>query len=56
MNKQILFALALTLLITHSTAQEAQSGSIDEFKRRVFKFSNKPPGVYDLNVGFDDSQ
>ena len=56
MNKQILLAIILGLLITGSYAQDSQSDSIEEFKRRVFKFSNKPPGIYDLNVGFDDNQ
>lgn len=48
-----IFKLALLLLI--ATGIVAQTFNIDQFKRKVFKFSNITPGIYELNIGFDDS-
>jgi hypothetical protein len=33
-----------------------EKSTIDDFKRKIFKFSNKKPGIYELDVGFDDSK
>lgn len=51
--KILIIALALVLLPVARAQQIPQT--IDEFRRKVFRFTNKPPGLYELNVGIVDT-
>lgn len=52
MNRRTILALIIATLIAGSLADQS---SIDDFKRRIFKFINKEPGIYELDVGFNEN-
>jgi hypothetical protein len=45
----------LTLVFMVMTGMLAQTYNISEFRRKVFKFSNITPGIYELSTGFEDT-
>lgn len=54
MKNQILAAVLVMVLLPLAQAQQIPQ-SIDEFRRKVFRFTNKAPGLYELNVGITDT-
>jgi len=54
MRIKILTTLLALLLVSAAHAQQIPQ-SIDEFRRKVFRFTNKAPGLYELNVGITDT-
>jgi hypothetical protein len=50
------FALIkLSVFFLVITGMLAQTYSLTEFRRKVFKFSNITPGIYEIDVGFKDT-
>lgn len=45
--------MVMILLVTSAWCEKS---TIDDFKRRVFKFISKKPGIYELDIGFDESK
>lgn len=48
--------LRILLVVALATTVFAQKSNINDFKRKLFKFSNMKPGIYELDIGFDDSK
>jgi hypothetical protein len=53
--KNLLLKLTFAILLASSTLAQDDPETIADFRRKVFRFTNKTPGLYQIDVGISDT-